>query len=255
MNVPHLYDSQGPLDKYDAYIEAKTGTNPKTKDKEINSGEYHYRNTPGDTTDNWWGHCHAFVAASIWEPEPRKGKRHTFPNQTIDFFIGDLIGLLTAAYDDALLDTSTGKPYIWSDHNNPATFHNFLADWIRGVKRAVKADIAPGFPIYFHPLYKYFASMEADRRERNKLKVTCRIFWQVYSNNPSTLTPIPPTPDSEELIYWLRFQGNRGIEGQWISFQGVPDYMEAVTKPIQPGCGKVRLDHVYEIIQKGRDLP
>jgi hypothetical protein len=248
---PHLYDTGGslrPLDKYDAYITEVTGANPATRANEIAAGGHHYLNTPSDPNDDWFGHCHAWSASAIFEPEPRIGKRHTFTSGTIDFSVGDLKGLLSAAYDNYT------AVEFWGD-DKATSFHSFLSRWVRGSHRGVLIDETPGTNIYFHPLYKYIASMVADTRNPNKVNVTCSLYWQTYGN-PDDLTPSSPNPRTVQLKYWLEFRDQLIVNGSWVGpAPQIPDYMIGPDEPLTSGCGGVWRWRVREIINTGVDLP
>jgi hypothetical protein len=56
---PTLFQADGPLDKYDRFVESTGGDNPATRDRERNN--VYFPNT------SWAGHCNGFAAA---EPLP-----------------------------------------------------------------------------------------------------------------------------------------------------------------------------------------
>ena len=248
-SLVHLYDSIGPLDKYDAYMVAKYGGSSTTRANEIAAGDYHYF-TSGET---WQGHCHAWSASACLHTEPRTGKRHVINSTTIDFSVGDLKGLLAAAYNNYQFRPESE----WWRDDQATTFHTFLVKWLRGSHQAVIADVNTTDERWFHPLYKYEATMTADPRNSMKVTVSCVVYFLNYGYPPDQLTPIPPNPATATANYWLKFNLQGGVtEGDWAT-AGEPelDYFIPPTGASATGCGGVMLEKVNEIITGGSEWP
>jgi len=100
----------------------------------------------GDTDDSydvgWFGHCHAWSAASILEPEPFTATKYT----GIDFAVGDQKGLLTELHCNDSLDLRNGTRYNGpgDDPNDiyPCYFHNVLINWTGLKRKPLVMDIA-----------------------------------------------------------------------------------------------------------------
>jgi hypothetical protein len=185
------------------------------------------------------------------EPESRTGKRHVIGDTTIDFTVGDLKGLLAAAYDQYTYASGWG----WDDGHPAAGFHQLLVDWLRGSHQAVVADVELSAEKWFHPLYKYEANMEADARDAKKVHVDCGLCYLEYGYPPETLTPIPPDPGQVTGHYWLNFNLSGGIvSGQWDGDLPV-DTLTPPTGTAASGCGGATLSRVYEIISGGSVWP
>jgi len=94
---PNLSDEGGPLEKYDSYVQELGWGNPATQEWEY---ENHITTDPENT---WWGHCHAWSAASVLEAEPLAAGY----DSGIYFTVGDLKGLCLRT----LAVVGRGEPY------------------------------------------------------------------------------------------------------------------------------------------------
>jgi len=104
----------------------------------------------------WFGHCHAWSAASVTEKEPRKDKQH----QGVPFGVGDQKGLLTAvhAQDEA---NSYGDRY--GDGRGSEDAHDLPPDEVwRLLQLYVKQrniplifDLEAGDEVWNYPVYQY----------------------------------------------------------------------------------------------------
>jgi hypothetical protein len=82
---PNLYDADEAMERYDDY---DIGANAQW-------WEYQYHGPP-QNPDPWWGHCHAWSGASIWEAQPTTSKTL----ESITFRIRDRKGLMIETYDE-----------------------------------------------------------------------------------------------------------------------------------------------------------
>jgi len=261
----NLYDGDytsalAPLAKYDAYSRLKYGSNPGTQHEEVydpgtglKRDDYHYTEDPDK---GWIGHCHAWSASSICEVEPRAAMTITFPSETLNFAVGDLKGLLAAAYDNYLLhpEPEVG-PYWGTNGDNPAEtadgFHHYITCWLRGHHQPVIGDVKRTDEKWFHPFYKYVSSMKADPTNRLRIRTETTMYFLDYAGDPNDLTPEPPAPVvmASGIRYWLTYDISGGIvTGTWIDEGDRPDYMLAPMSPNDPGCGGVTLTRVHEIL-------
>ncbi|HYI15869.1 MAG TPA: hypothetical protein VEX37_10795 [Thermomicrobiales bacterium] len=145
--LPNLYDPGRALDKYDQYVQEMYGHNPGARDWELNN---HYGGAM------WWGHCHAWAAASISEPEPR-----AVTKAGISFTQDEVEGLLTETY------FSPGWT-VWGTQCNecaptsrqytdvtPAEFDAVIRNRMGKQGQNIIMDLDPGTQIWNYPAYKY----------------------------------------------------------------------------------------------------
>ncbi|MDF1666360.1 MAG: pre-peptidase C-terminal domain-containing protein, partial [Planctomycetota bacterium] len=106
-----------PLLKYDAFVEARTGTNPKAALMECEGDESHdfghsiYGEKKAEydrdgVSYSWWGHCNGWCAAALMEKEPIA----PVVAEGIRFDVADLKGLLSETFWGVESDF-TGRRY------------------------------------------------------------------------------------------------------------------------------------------------
>jgi hypothetical protein len=98
-----LWHDDGPLDKYDYYVLARTGAFPSPW---ATSWEYANHRTT-DQKNTRWGHCNGWAAAAITEPEPSVACWL----EGIYFGVADKKGLLTEWHNSTYADNYMGDRY------------------------------------------------------------------------------------------------------------------------------------------------
>ncbi len=120
--------------------------------------------------DSWWGHCNAWAAAAIMEPEPR----YDTVVDGIEFNVADLKGYLTENWMEhrssfvgsrANSDPEPGEdwadlPVAYKDMT-PAQFHIYTADQIGNRDKSFVVDVYTGDQVWNHPLRGYMTRLEA----------------------------------------------------------------------------------------------
>ena len=172
---PTMYDQGGPLDKYDQFILATTGINPNSRGWEAQN---HSTTDPNAT---WWGHCHAWAAAAILEPEPASDKNVG----GITFTVSDQKGLLSEAYDEPqaqMWGDRFGDGIGSEDYNDiyPLEFEKVIEKYLKDDKRALIFDLDPGDAIWNFPAYKYATDKTTDSSGREIYTTT--IWFTNFSN-------------------------------------------------------------------------
>jgi|GEM_PF-1078228 len=171
--APHMYDSDGPMEKYDTYVVNGGGSNPGG-----NTWEYDTHRTT-DPDNSWWGHCHAWAAAAILETtEPTTSKT----KRGVDFAIGDQKGLLTEChYDDPVNGDFWGTRYNGPDDDindiYPHDFHNVLLDEIGADSTSVVMDTCATEQVWNYPAYMYSMKYDPDIGDPSKTHVTCTVWF------------------------------------------------------------------------------
>ena len=108
----------------------------------------------------WWGHCHAWAAASVLEPEPL----HDVPHGGMVFHVGDIKGLLSEAHysDHATFagQRFNGNPgYDFQDMYTLLVWY-VLRHSINLNKTPIIFDLNPGPEVWSYPVYKYQLSFQ-----------------------------------------------------------------------------------------------
>ena len=92
---------------------------------------------------DWWGHCHAWAAAAVLEPEPK----HDVTQNGATFHVGDLKGLLTEAhYSDQVISYGArfyGNPGDDLEDMYPATVWYVLRTYLYQNKTPIVFDLNP----------------------------------------------------------------------------------------------------------------
>ena len=108
----------------------------------------------------WWGHCHAWAAASVLEPEPL----HDVPHGGMVFHVGDIKGLLSEAHysDHATFagQRFNGNPGDDFQDMYPLLVWYVLRQSINLNKTPIIFDLNPGPEVWSYPVYKYQLSFQ-----------------------------------------------------------------------------------------------
>lgn len=229
--LPNLYDSGRALDKYDAYVAEAYGYNPGARDWELNN---HYGGAA------WWGHCHAWAAASISESEPS-----AVTKAGISFTQDEVEGLLTELYfspgwtvwgTQCRDCATTSLQYM---DVTPAEFDAVIRDRMGAKKQNVIMDLDPGEQVWNYPAYKYARESEVSGGvETVKMMVTVATPQVNVSGTRS-----------ENIIYTYVLEP--GTDGYWTghSVNDHPDFIWVMTSRTTTG-GDVNPNLSYSIVQE-----
>jgi hypothetical protein len=104
---------------------------------------------------DWWGHCHAWAAASILEPEPR----HDVTMGGTVFHVGDIKGLLSEAHysDQATFygQRFNGNPGDDFQDMHPFLVWSVLRKYLHDNQTPIIMDLDPGVPVWSYPVFRY----------------------------------------------------------------------------------------------------
>lgn len=222
-----------PFQRYDAYVESRTGKNPRAWDWERDPRNNHY-NPNGE---QWEGHCNGWAAAAILVPEPRMRR----VRNGIAFEIADQKGLLSEQYMNTYCNfygnRTWGRPSDIPGDIFPDEFHRILLKYIGTGKSAVIADIAPCRMVWNFPLYKFESKWSSGWFDSNKLKVTTKCY---FVDDQVTTDYVGTKWFSKTYTYdlFLDSYGNI-VDGRWTgaSRNDHPDFIWVPTSdaPNQPG--------------------
>ena len=182
----------------------------------------HYRHfSPGGP--EWWGHCHAWAAAAVLEPEP---KHDVFQNG-VDFHVGDIKGLLTEAhYSDRA--TFYGQRFNGNAGDDPQDMKPFLVwyvlrQYINQNKTPIVFDLNPGPEVWSYPCYQYQLGFQplGNGAYQGQLSLWVASF-NVNPDFAGTST------EQHDYTFTFQAQGNQLVAGsdQWTgaSVQDHPDF-------------------------------
>ena len=229
--LPNLYDPNGPLEKYDEYVEKTRGYNPGSQQWELD------HRSSGQA---WSGHCHAWAAASILEPDPTSEKV-----DGISFTQDQVEGLLTALYDAPAYKV-WGVQCDSCNHNssqfmdvNPADFDMVMRQYIGQQHTSVIIDADPDTPIWNYPAYKYSraSTVNGDSETVTMILTIAKPAINIGGTQSDTM----------RYTYTLQ----AGTPGQWTgsSVSDHPDYIWVPTGRIRGG-GVVNPGLSYNIVEE-----
>lgn len=115
----NLYDDGGPLAKYDQYMKATTGTAGTAQSWEKAN---HFT---GDSKNDWWGHCHAWSAASILTKEPT-----AVTVSGVNFSADDTRGLVTELHYSPKLSWLSGRRVDDATDKSSAAYKDIAPAWM-----------------------------------------------------------------------------------------------------------------------------
>jgi hypothetical protein len=197
---------------------------------------------------DWWGHCHAWAAASILEPEPR----HDVSRGSVVFHVGDIKGLLAEAhYSDRGIfygQRFNGDPGDDLEDIYPLTLWSVLRKYLHDNKMPLIMDLNPGPQVWSYPAYQYSLSywpidsdtyqqtaagaLALEKRSRatppplsGSYQGLLSIWVGSFLVSPDTLGT---TTEQHNYSFVFQAQGNQPIEGtdHWTgpSVQDHPDF-------------------------------
>ena len=115
---------------------------------------------------SWWGHCNAWAAAAVMEPEPR----HSTTVDGIEFTAGDVKALLTEAWMELQSSFYGARNDFHEDEESrdtidyqdvtPAAFHIFFADQVGNHDKSFVIDRYTGDQVWNQPVKAYRSSFE-----------------------------------------------------------------------------------------------
>jgi hypothetical protein len=159
----------------------------------------YYHSSPNGA--DWWGHCHAWAAASLLEKEPR----HDVYYGSQVFHVGEMKGLLSEAhYSD--------RAQFWGRRNNgnpgddlqdmsPLLVWQVLRSQINQKKTGVVFDLNPGPQVWSYPAYRYHLAYQPVGGNTYQGQLT--VWLANFQVHPDVLGTVP-----EQKNYTFTFQAN-----------------------------------------------
>jgi hypothetical protein len=199
---PRLFDSSGPLAKYDRYVETLGRPDPRTLEWE--QAELVFSGL------QWAGHCNGWAAAALLEPEPTETRVHN----DITFSVGDQKGLLTSYhFADSALWAVGGEDQELS----PAELHKMLSSWLSGQRKGMIFTFrVNGDEVWSYPAFKYESVVgpHASRPDTWQVRTT---VWLIDNDVPANFVGGRPWPDAEGKVFEYSLTGDprNPTGGEW----------------------------------------
>lgn len=212
---PNLYDNGEAMQRYDYY----TGANSQ--------GWEYYFHGPVQNPDPWWGHCHAWAGAAVWEDPPTEPK--TIGN--IEFRIRDRKGLLVETYSKC----ADGTAYeLYANDPSPGLFWRYLRDEIggynpmHGKSMGFVGELYYGDEVWNYPIYNYNVVYFTSQPYSGRLTI-----WVAVDGKPQLANTAKSYYKSFTYQFGGVYQDSRGNptdSGWWIG-QGPNSRPDAIWRP------------------------
>ncbi|MCC7366962.1 MAG: hypothetical protein IT306_00980 [Chloroflexi bacterium] len=200
---PRLFDLDGPLARYDRYVESLGKPDPETVAWE--RAEIRFSGLA------WAGHCNGWAAAALLEPEP--SRERTVNGMT--FSVADQKGLLTSYHFADAAAWAVGSEQV---DVGPADFHRAVTAWIGGERKGAVFTYRPvGEEIWSYPAYKFETEIGPDPQEANLWRVRTTV-WLVDNNVPAGFVGSSPWPAAAGKVLEYTLTGpdpHRPTGGAW----------------------------------------
>lgn len=205
--TPHLYDPDGPLEKYDRFVAATTGRNPGTRDWDY----AHMRVTDADKS--WWGHCNGWAAAAVLEAEPVR----PVGRAGVSFGVGDQKGLLSAWHQ------ADGVSFAIGGRNRALKaeeFHRALVDFPirRGTPVIVNAYQVgeQRYQVWNYPAFRVRLAYTPDAADPARTHVAATVWYAGNMVPPDFVGTQPwPSPAGVTYTYSLLGDPEYPVGGEW----------------------------------------
>jgi hypothetical protein len=240
-----------------------------------------------DGIETWWGLCHAWVPASILEPEPI----HAVEYNGVRFEVSDITALLITAYDrtEALMlggrcnartveRDEHGRPRAREcGDTNPGALHVVLANFLGIHHRAIAMDRTWDFEVWNQPVVGYEVRMLEKRTPAEAMQVLgvnsetylfnpkavelyeVRVDVQWITESSPSVRPSLPIIDRytrTDRYHYILEVDHRGkiIGGEWAPESRTlhPDFLWVPVRAVRGGNPYVRLEHVRELLRLSR---
>lgn len=223
-----------PLGKYDAYVEALTGTNPKSSEWEnIN---HSLQSVP------WGGHCNGWAASvmlyppvlsPLWEPKTKK----VFMKSDIDGMYAEASFCVNWAFYGKRYNVST------DDINDiyPDRFHSVLLYYINNLKKPIVFDHYNNEGVDNNVISGYKLTIQKDDTDPLIFHVTADLSAHAYPQDRNERDEVA-RPYGKRYTYDLTTdaQGNV-VSGKWLI--GNPDFLWVPLSQSRCGRENPRVDH------------
>jgi hypothetical protein len=200
---PHLFDSDGPLAKYDLLVEKLTGKDPQTLEWE--------RKELWLEGLSWAGHCNGWAAAALLENEPTEVREVA----GIRFTVADQKGLLTSYH---FADAAAWLHGNEQSALSPVDFHRRLVEWLGVEQRGFVLTFRPDRDdeVWSFPVYRFELLLSADTWEPGLTHVRA-MLWLADNEVPANYVGLRPwRGGAQSYSYTLRGPREAPTSGEWV---------------------------------------
>lgn len=201
---PRLFDPNGPLARYDRYVEALGRPSPATQEWE--RAEIRFAGLA------WAGHCNGWAAASLLEPEPTAER----VVNGVTFSVADQKGLLSSYH---FADAAAWAAGSYEKDLEPANFHREITRWMGGQRKGLVFTFKPyavGDEVWSYPASRFETVIGPDPVEPDVWLVKTTV-WLVDNEVPAGFVGSRPWPgpDGKVLEYSLVGDPYNPTGGTW----------------------------------------
>lgn len=199
-------------------------------------GTYYHMSATGA---DWWGHCHAWAAASILEKEPLRDVWYG----GVAFHVGDMKGLLSEAhYSDRAQFFGrryNGQPGDDIQDMSPIAVWQVLRTFVNQNKTPVVLDLNPGPQVWSYPVYRY--RLQYNPIGANNYQGQLSIWVANFQVYPDTIGTVP---EQHDYFFTFQAQGAQLVAGsdRWIG-PSVNDHPDFAWYPTQRGQDNPQVDY------------
>jgi len=200
---PRLFDSDGPLARYDNFVASLGRPDPETMEWE--RAEIRFSGLA------WAGHCNGWAAASLLEPEPTAER--TVNGTT--FSVADQKGLLSSYHFADAAAWAVGSEEV---DVMPAQFHRAATRWIAGERKGAIFTFRPaGEEVWSYPAWKIATEIGPDPLTADLWHVTMTV-WLVDNDVPAGFVGSKPWPSPAGKVLRYTLTGpdpHNPTGGEW----------------------------------------
>jgi hypothetical protein len=149
----NLYDTGGPMSKYDAYLKATTGVSGGAAAWEASN------HATSNSSNSWWGHCHAWASAAILTTEPAAN----ITKGGVAFNTNDTKGLITELYYSPTYNWLSGTRVDDAGDTSSAAYRDIAPVWmdyllryyVRYYRYPFIMDISADSQVWNYPVFAF----------------------------------------------------------------------------------------------------
>jgi hypothetical protein len=201
---PRLFDPDGPLARYDRYVDALG--KPAAGTREWERAEIRFAGLA------WAGHCNGWAAAALLEPEPVAER----VVNGVTFSVADQKGLLTSYH---FADSAAWAAGSYEKDVEPVDFHRELTRWMGGQQKGLIFTFRPFAStdeVWSYPASRFETVIGPDPVEPDVWQVKTTVWLVDNEVLAGFVGSRPwPGPDGKVLEYTLRGDPYDPRGGAW----------------------------------------
>ena len=201
---PRLFDADGPLARFDRYVETLGRPNPSTLEWERQEIRF--------ARLAWAGHCNGWAAAALLEPEPTTERTLN----GVTFSVADQKGLLTSYHFADSVVWSVGSD---DQDATPAEFHRAVLTSLGTDRKGAIFTFRPAGDqeVWSYPAARFETEIGPDPLEADLWHVKTTV-WLVDNEVPAGAVGSRPWPSAAGKTFQYTLRGNDPYnprDGEW----------------------------------------